>query len=146
MAIVITGKTICALCGQVIAERQEVIGFPPFIPNEADPLHIFSDQAFHAACFRLHPLSRGAEARYVELRERSAPATRMCLICGRAIADPDDYLGLGHLTADATKPIHEFNYAQFHRTCLARWTELERVCGLLRELKASGTWQGLALD
>jgi len=50
MAQFISGKTSCTMCGQVIEDSADLIGFPAFLPER----HIrwrFSDAAFHAQCF-----------------------------------------------------------------------------------------------
>jgi hypothetical protein len=118
MAILLSRKTVCPLCGRIIADGEKAIGFPPFVANEVDPLYIFSDGVFHASCFRQDPLAKQAEARYSESRKRTSPLARQCRICGRVIDSPDEYLGLGHLTDDPSEPVHAMNYAQFHRACL----------------------------
>jgi hypothetical protein len=51
MAIVVRGKTGCALCGSIFTASDEVVGFPHFIWDEAHPLWRFSDSAMHRACF-----------------------------------------------------------------------------------------------
>ena len=142
MAILLRGKTVCTLCGKPIVENQEAVGFPPFVSNELDPLQIFSDGAFHASCFWGHPLAMQAEARDVESREKNPPLTRECWVCRRTIDNPDEYLGLGHLTDDARESIHALNYAQFHRACLPGWTDRGKMCALLEEFMNSGKWKG----
>ena len=50
MALLIPGKTPCAICGKTIAEGADAVGFPAFIP----PGHEFeqySDCAFHRTCY-----------------------------------------------------------------------------------------------
>jgi len=51
MAIIITGKSKCALCGEVLLSEQEIVGTPHFIADRNDPLWRFSDAAMHRACF-----------------------------------------------------------------------------------------------
>jgi hypothetical protein len=51
MAIVIIGKTGCALCGSIFAASDDVVMFPHFIRDQAHPLWRFSDSAMHHACF-----------------------------------------------------------------------------------------------
>lgn len=119
--------------------------FPPFVSNQADPLFVFHDAAVHADCFRKHPLAEAAQARYEELRERTNPKNRPCFICGAQITNPDDYLAFGHLVDDPKHPLHAFNYAQFHRSCLGNWSGLADVLRDLEALDRSGTWKGDAL-
>jgi hypothetical protein len=51
MAIVITGKSTCALCGETLLPKQEIVGTPHFIADRKDPLWRFSDAAMHRTCF-----------------------------------------------------------------------------------------------
>jgi hypothetical protein len=61
MALLFRGRTRCPLCGQVIQEGDQAVMFAPMVPDPADPLHVFHDASFHAACFDAHPLSDAAE-------------------------------------------------------------------------------------
>src|SRR5215471_19281755 len=51
MAIIITGKSACALCGQTLLAEQEIVDTPRFIADRNDPLWRFSDAAMHRTCF-----------------------------------------------------------------------------------------------
>ena len=57
MAIIINGKSKCAICGKLINKDEAAIGFPHFIQDENSPLFFFSDRGFHENCFLQHPLS-----------------------------------------------------------------------------------------
>jgi hypothetical protein len=132
----------CAISGRQIESADEAVAFPPFVANEADPLHVFSDSVVHAEVFRTHPLAMKAQARLEEARQRTAAGNRRCVVCGRLVTDPEDYLGFGHLVEDRSHPLHRFNFSHFHRSCLATWRALP---GLIRDLEAlekSGAWKG----
>jgi hypothetical protein len=119
--------------------------FPAFLANELD-LHFFvNDAAFHESCFVRHPLSAAISARYEESRAKTRPPYR-CRVCGDVIADPDDHLTLGGLTADPSDPLFPYDYAKFHRPCLARWSDREAVRRLLEESVAAGKYRGPAID
>ena len=135
----------CAISGRPITDIKEAVVFPAFVSNEGDPLYVFSDAIVHAAAFRTHPLAAAAQARYEEARRRSAPDKRHCLICSRLIVDPDDYLGLGHLVDDQNHALYRFNYAHFHRSCLAEWDRWRQLVSDLEALNQSGSWKGDAL-
>jgi hypothetical protein len=145
MAIVLLGKTNCALCGKLLEEGQEIVSFSPFVSNELDPLGPFSDTAFHSHCFHHHPLSVEATARYDEMRKRTGPGNRACVVCNAEIEDPDDYLGLGYLLSDPRNPLHRYNYTHAHVSCLPKWPELKHVYNLMQDLKQSGKWKGRGL-
>lgn len=50
MALLIRGKTICSLCGNPIAENDEVYATPAFL-KPTHRLGLYSDAAFHSHCF-----------------------------------------------------------------------------------------------
>jgi hypothetical protein len=119
---------------------------PPFVANEADPLFKFSDGAFHEECFRLDPLSSKVGRRLDEMSERSNPSSRRCLVCSKVINDPDDFFSLGHLTDDPEDPLRQFNFAQFHRSCLPIWSNLTVVRNFAEKQVESGAWKGSAIQ
>jgi hypothetical protein len=86
-----------------------------------------------------------AQTRFEEAQQRSAPKSRICFICGEQIIDPDDYLGLGYLIDDRNHPLHRFNYAHFHRSCLKKWPGARNLAADLEKLDESGEWQGEGL-
>jgi hypothetical protein len=132
----------CVISGRPISSLSEAIAFPPFVANEADPLFAFSDAVVHVDVFRAHPLAARAEARVEEATRRTAPENRRCLICGDIITNPDDYVGLGYLVDDPRSPLYRFNYAHFHRSHLAGWSELPGLIAELDKLDRSGAWKG----
>ena len=107
-----------------------------------DPLFEFRDAYVHDECLRFDPLAPQVRRRLEEFLYRISAENRRCLICGEVITDPDDYLCLVHLTADAKHPLFRFNYAQFHRSCLPRWSELALLVRELDEFDRSGEWKG----
>lgn len=50
MALGIHGKFVCSICGKVIGDQEESVGFPPFLPQD-HPLVVFSDSIMHKECF-----------------------------------------------------------------------------------------------
>ncbi|MFN0113010.1 MAG: hypothetical protein ACKVZH_29470 [Blastocatellia bacterium] len=146
MAVFIIGKTRCPFCKQTIAEGQEFISFPPFVPNEFDPLWVFNDNVFHIDCFNREPLSSKAELRFQEFKQKVSYDNRVCIICSKQIMDPDDYFTLGHLTENKKEALFKYNYLLAHRSCLAGWTELPVLCQELEQLNQSGVWGGKGLE
>jgi len=51
MALILRGKTSCALCNVVIKDNDEVVATSHFIADTEDPLWRFSDAAMHKKCF-----------------------------------------------------------------------------------------------
>lgn len=144
MAIFVPGIR-CSISGREISSAEEAVLFPAFVANEADPLYIFSDAVIHKEIFDTHPLSASANARLAEVACRALPANRRCRICKKLVENPDDFIGLGHLVAVEDHPLHEWNYACFHRSCLVGWSDRERLVGLLEALDKSGNWRGAGL-
>ena len=50
MALVIAGKSRCAVCDAIIEDGQDITAFPAFLPSK-HRLWRYSDAAFHAQCF-----------------------------------------------------------------------------------------------
>ena len=50
MALVLPGKSTCALCDGVLEDGHDIIAFPAFLPAK-HRLWQYSDAAFHAQCF-----------------------------------------------------------------------------------------------
>lgn len=51
MALMIIGKTECALCRAVIEENEKIVATSHFIADPKDRLWRFSDAAMHKRCF-----------------------------------------------------------------------------------------------
>ena len=75
MAIVISGKTKCVLCGETILSPGDAVAFPSFIPPGHE-LSRFSDAAFHRHCFETWEGHRALLELYKKYREiwQSRPA------------------------------------------------------------------------
>jgi hypothetical protein len=144
MSIFIPG-TSCVICGQPINEGDKRKGFPAFVANEKDPLHIFSDANVHDACFVSHPLASEAEARLHQVQDSFKTENRISYISGKSITSPDDYLGLGFLTADKDDPLYELNLKHLGRAEIATWDRKQWLISELRRLQESGKWKGKAL-
>jgi hypothetical protein len=63
MAMIIRGKSLCHICGLVIAERDEVQLFPPALLAPYSEAAHLNDSGVHLACFEALPeRDEGAEA------------------------------------------------------------------------------------
>jgi|SRR5215813_2735118 len=51
MALIVTGKTECPLCNEVLQEGDRIVATTHFIGDPRDPLWPFSDGAMHKSCF-----------------------------------------------------------------------------------------------
>jgi hypothetical protein len=76
MAHLIIGKTVCSLCGRIIASPDGVIAFPAFLPA-GHRWSRFSDAAFHQACFSQWDGAKPFSALYEQFRGiwKSVPRT-----------------------------------------------------------------------
>lgn len=63
------------------------------------------------------------------------PGSERCCVCNELVSDPHDHAALGRITPDMSDPLHAYNQAHFHRTCLAVWPKLS---SLLEDLEAMG--------
>jgi hypothetical protein len=145
MAILLYDKTTCPICGRIIRTGQNVECFPPFVPNELDPLIIFHDACVHAECFEGHELSRNARKR-LDGFERHRRSGNTCFICKKEITDPDNYFTTTWFTDDENDPLFPFNYLKAHLSCLPRWDERSQLFKLVKDLKDSGAWRGYGVD
>lgn len=143
MAVFIPGMK-CPLCGQPINRGDEYIMFGPFVANENDPLWLFSDGVFHAACVHRHPLGTKAVALHEEFVRRGVD--RRCSISGALVTDPNRYLGLGVLTSEVNDPLYRFNFARFDRVALADWPERKTIAAMLGDALASGRMKGKGIE
>lgn len=146
MALLVRGRTHCPLCGRIIAAGDPVVSFPPLISNQLDPLFMFNDASFHRWCFDQHPLKAKIENVYQGYLSLCGPGKYKCIVCGEKIMNPDDYVCLGYFTNDPTHPLHRFNYMQFHRFCIAKWSDVADFRKILGRVIRSGEWKGLAVD
>jgi hypothetical protein len=142
MVLINRGKTLCSICNQVITQQDDLVGVPAFCGNEADRLFVFNDAAFHKRCFEQHPDSHEIMRRVDEQFRRAGPGKHQCFICKETILTPDNYVHLHFLVEAAQHPLFQFNYAQFHKSCLANWSGTSRLIDLIEDLDRSGTWRG----
>lgn len=142
MAIILLGQTLCVICGSVLTEEDEVVGFPAFVFNEADPLRDFNDAGVHARCFEKHPLKVDVAERVGEFLERNKPEARVCVVCDRPVTDHREHFAIPHLTDDSGLPIKSFNYNHFHRSCVPRWTSLQEFQMMLSDFEQTNVWKG----
>jgi hypothetical protein len=126
-------------------EAEDLVGFQPFVGNLADPLAVFSDAAMHRRCYEEHPLRSAVDRRLDEMGRLTTPWPPCCRICGERIGSPEEFRGLGHLTDDPSDAAFFWNYAHFHASCMAGWSELSRLRSMLEEIDRSGRWAGPAI-
>lgn len=142
MALLVRGSTRCRICGEIIAEGDRATLFEPFLANERDPLFFFSDGAFHEACVDEHPDGAAARELAAEVRAKSEPDSRICVVCGEVIRDPDDYLGFGYFSGDIDVAASRFNFVHLHRSHIGRWQDLNVALEALENLLDSNEWEG----
>lgn len=61
VALVLSGKTPCALCGKPVTTGDDLVSFPAFLPSSHE-LGLFSDAPFHRACFEGDPRAERVNA------------------------------------------------------------------------------------
>lgn len=142
MAIILTGQTRCGLCNELIEESDPTVAFPAFIVNEADPLFLFSDAAFHESCFLKHPLSKEVMQLYNKWLSETGPGNRKCAVCGEEITDPDDYVLIDHLTHQPSSPSFKYNFTHLHRSHLNDWPDRLDLIDLLEGHADLEDWKG----
>lgn len=109
MAIVILGKTRCAVCNKPILKGDEFVSFPAFVGNKLNPLSIYSDAAVHTSCIEndeLGQLSLNVVSQLDNLFQ-----TKQCCICNQTIAQPKDYFFFGYLTHNRNSPVYRVQFS-----------------------------------
>jgi len=64
MALIIRGKSVCPICGQVLNENDRLVATQHFIADQEDPLWRYSDAGMHYACFQVWPSRELFVAKY----------------------------------------------------------------------------------
>lgn len=86
MAILIRGKTRCALCRRELLDiRTDVVMFPPFVANRRSPLLVFHDAALHRTCVESHPLGQRVLQLAEQVPQRAPPGSHRCVARGEEI-------------------------------------------------------------
>lgn len=67
MALILSGKTSCQLCGRPIHAGDDVVAFPAFLPTTHE-LSFFSDAPFHRDCFDADPRAAQVDELYRRYR------------------------------------------------------------------------------
>lgn len=141
MAIIITDKTVCPLCSEILKEEDVIYSFPHFVPNVKDELYMFSDMAFHYACIIKHPLWEKAY-RYVERFKLSImPQNRKCSVGGNLIDSYEDYIFIDLLTSNEKEELSNFNFWVLDRRNLSTWKEREKFIDIASKFIAEGKWE-----
>ena len=70
MALILTGKTPCAICGAILKEGDDIFATSggPIQPN--DPLWQFQDAGMHRDCFRNWPLREPFRQKFNQYYDR----------------------------------------------------------------------------
>jgi hypothetical protein len=70
MALILLGKTTCAICGAILKEGDDIFATSagPIEPN--DPLWQYQDAGMHRDCFRKWPLRDSFRQKFNEYFER----------------------------------------------------------------------------
>jgi hypothetical protein len=66
--------------------------------------------------------------------------SRVCIVTGELITDPDEWFFIPCLTSDKNSPLHEFNFTTIKKSNLINWPKRHYFTTLITELKESGIW------
>jgi hypothetical protein len=145
MAILLLGKTSCAICGNVIDRGDEAVLFPHVVLNEKDPLFGLSDASCHEVCVIADARGQAMLAAADACFTNTGPGKRACAACGSEILDPDDYFLIAYLGDPSTDPLGRFNYTHLHTSHIRDWKQADEFLALARAAVEGGRWQGDAL-
>jgi hypothetical protein len=145
MAILVAGKTSCAICGNIIERGDESVLFPDLVLNEKDPLCGLSDASCHAVCVNADPRGPAMRAAAEAYDKNTGPGKRICAACGGEILDPDDYVLIGYLGDPSVDPLGRFNYTHLHTSHIRDWKPAGEFVTLAKAAIEEGRWRGDAL-
>ncbi|ESQ80871.1 hypothetical protein [Asticcacaulis sp. YBE204] len=73
MAIIFAGKSTCAICQNILLATDEILMFPAFIHDRADPFWDISDNAVHSTCFKQWPEAPAFRERFNQAWRQQVP-------------------------------------------------------------------------
>lgn len=68
MALLLVGKSVCQICGQLIKASDEVRMFPAFLKS-SHRMYRYSDAPFHKQCFEASPDRDEVERLFAKFRD-----------------------------------------------------------------------------
>jgi hypothetical protein len=146
MALLIEGSTTCGICGLLIENGASATLFPAFALNENDRCYPYSDGAFHSKCIQQQQNGDIALRELDNWKAQVGPGKRTCVVCGKQVITPDDYVFIEHMTSDEESPLRRYNYTHLHRHCVPAWVNFIEFTKLASEEIQSGAWGGKYLE
>lgn len=141
MALIFYGKSTCPLCSKVLQQGDDVTGFAAFIPNTADPLYVFNDAGLHTACVKADKRGQLALEYMREYTSGGRPNERLCVVSGKPVNNPEDFIFIPLLTSDTGEPLFNYRFITINRRYLSEWKQREEFLLELRKFKDSGKWK-----
>jgi len=141
MAIIFEGLSKCVLCRQTLDSINEIMAAPPLTSNTKDPLFVFSDAGMHITCLNGHPLKESLLYNIQQGDKIRGAANAICIVDGKLITHPDDFLTTGMLTSDLNEPLAAFNFIILNRNNKYRWDKRNEFISLVNEFIQSGKWE-----
>jgi hypothetical protein len=142
MALLLPGKTICAICRETIQDGEDAESFPHLIVNAADELHPLSDASCHKRCVSSSAIGMQMRSVFSDYQKRAGPGNRQCAVCGKQVLDRDDYVMIGYLCDPVIDPLGRFNYTHLHRSHARDWEGANAFTTLADATLRAGRWQG----
>jgi hypothetical protein len=131
--------TSCPICATPLGS-EEIVAFPPFVHNRADPSSIFDDAAVHRRCLEAHPLGAVVVRACEATVEQRTPGKARCAVCHEIVIH--DVFGLGYLSSDESNPLFRFNHLSFHPEHFIGWDHAERLIDELQRQTTTREWNG----
>lgn len=141
MAIVFEGLSQCPVCGQVLDSNNEFIMTPPLTSNAKDALFVFSDAGIHVTCLNGHPQKERLLYQMQQSDKTRGATNAICIVDGKLITHPDDYLTTGMLTSDLNEPLAEFNFIILNKKNKYDWNKRNEFISLVKEFIKREKWE-----
>lgn len=144
MAIVITGKSKCPVCNEIINKNDDIVLFPPFVQNTNDPFYFLNDSAVHVKCLLNHELGKQALEYKNIIEKMTSPKYRICDIGGNLIKNPNDYIFFDLLTSAFEEKLSLFNFMTIDKKNIHKWNERQLFLNVAKDFISDGKWQSLS--
>jgi len=143
MAITFLNQTLCNICGNVLAENEDIFSFPPFLQNTDDKLYKYNDSSFHSNCL----LKSQSGLKAIQLTEKflfeTRPENRICDITKDVIRNYSNYFFIDILTSDEQQSLYKYNLTTLDVKNIKLWNHKDEFVSEANIFKNKGLWKDI---
>lgn len=144
MALIFEEYTTCALCEQILTEKDNYFSYPHMISNSLDPIFKISDAPIHYNCFDNYEFKAKA-VRFASLFEKNKPkfSKDSYDVNNELITNPRDVLFIVLLTSDEKEALYRFNFCVLNKAKLKSWDDRLILIQEIEKFLRQGKWMSL---